>query len=110
MDHPNMKILSESESEGLQIVQFKACGHIGLRYQNILLTFSEISFRKFVETYNSISFDQHSIIFPDNQSRLIMNTVVDEVQFCFTHNEFESLQQALSEASLILQAHSLIQN
>ena len=105
-----MTVLSESESDSLQIVQFKACGHIGLRYNNILLTFSEKTFQDFVETYSSISFERYSIIFPDERNRLIMNTVVDEVQFCFTHDQFENMQQALNEASLILQANSLIRS
>ncbi|WP_234571101.1 hypothetical protein [Rhodohalobacter sp. 614A] len=105
-----MKVLAESEPDALQIVQFKACGHIGLRFNNMLLTFSVKSFKDFVKTYGAINFDRYSILFPDDRNRLIMNTVVEEVQFCFTCEEFERLQQALTEASLILEANTLIQN
>lgn len=108
MEHPNVTVLSESESDSLQIVQFKACRHIGLRYNNVLLTFSEKTFQDFVETYSSINFDRYSIVFPDEKNQHIMNTVVEEVQFCFTYDEFENMQQALNGASLILQANSLI--
>ncbi len=97
-----------SETDNAQIVQFTHCGHIGIKCNNTLLSLNKSDFQKFVSTYQNIKFHKYSIIFPDDMKRLIMTTPAQNVQLCFTIDEFNSMKKILTEALILLNAKSLI--
>ena len=102
----NSQILSELDQ--VQITQFDGCGHIGIRTHNLLLNFTKQKFKVFSNSFQSINFNEHTLIFSDDQERLIMNTPIHSIQLCFTHNEFDIFKQALVEASIILETQQLL--
>lgn len=103
-----MYILAENTS--LRIVQFKACGHIGLMYNNILLSMTTENFFNFVNTCTSVDFEERSILFIDDEKRIIIDTIYNDIQFCFSRDEFEMLNQALGQASILLRARLVIED
>lgn len=102
----NSIVLAETESS--QIVQFKACGHIGIRYNNTLMSFSQNHFEDFICTYNNIDFFDYAILFPDDKKRLVMKSPSPSVQLCFLFDEFNNFKELLAQASIILKANSII--
>ena len=106
MNKDHVSILSESDNA--RIVKFQNCGHIGVMHKNILLYFSPKNYMKFAKKYEGIDFSRHSLLFPDDQKRMIINTPVPDVQFCFTKSEFEQFKYSLMEASILVDAHALI--
>lgn len=102
----NSTILAETDNS--EIVQFKACGHIGIRYNNTLMSFTQNHFEDFVTTYSDIDFFDYAIIFPDDKKRLIMNSPTPSVQLCFLFDEFNNFKELLAQATIILRANSII--
>jgi len=98
------------EKEAIQIIQFRCCGSIGFRFNNILKSFMLDDFFDFVQSYHSAKFESTTIPFPDGEIRTIMSTGRSDIQFCFTRDEFETTKKALAQASLLLKARALIKN
>ncbi|RNC83838.1 MAG: hypothetical protein ED557_08685 [Balneola sp.] len=97
-----------AEADCFQIIQFKSCGRVGVRCNNTLLSFTQIEYEKFVESYQKIRFERHSILFPDNVTRLIMNTPAHCIQLCFNEEEYTAFKQILTEAIIVLRAKTII--
>ena len=97
-----------SKKKNLSIVQFDRCGHISLNYNNILLNFSPQSFLEFTSAFQRVNFDERATQFPDGTSRLVMHTRSAEIQFCFDHPEYMTVAEALREASVMLEVHSIL--
>ena len=98
------------EGQTFQIVQFRCCGNIGFRFNNILKAFTIEDFFDFVDSYHSVEFENTTIPFPDGKTRTIMSTGRSDIQFCFTRHEFETTKRALAQASFLLKAKLLINN
>lgn len=106
MEAKNCIILSDSETH--QIVKFKECGHIGLMYKNLLLSFHPEGFEQFLKIFSGMQFDRHATVFTDGTERLIVNTSFQQIQFSFGRSEFEQLKKAFIEASLMLEITNLM--
>ena len=106
MNKGQVSILSESGHS--KIIKFKGSGHIGVIHKNLLLYFTPDRYVKFAKNYEEIDFLKHSLLFPDYKQRMIMNTPVSGVQFCFTKPEFEQFRHNLMEASVLVNANMLI--
>ncbi|MEO1021895.1 MAG: DUF6686 family protein [Bacteroidota bacterium] len=97
-----------SENKTYQVVQFCTCGHIGVKASNTLLSLDKDAFQAFTSSFSAISFDHHSITFPDDISRIIIRTPSTYVQLCFDEKEFEAMRQLLNEASILIQTRAIL--
>jgi hypothetical protein len=97
-----------SKKQDLRIVQFDHCGHIALKYKNLLLNFNPDGFLDFTASFQKLNFDERAVLFPDGRSRLVMHTRCQEIQLCFDHSEFKVVGEALQEASVMLEVHQIL--
>lgn len=106
MNKENVTTLAELGTS--RVVKFEGCEHIGIFFKNLLLYFTVKNYLIFASRYQSIKFSHHSLVFPDNKSRMILNTPLNDVQFCFTRDEYEGFKQLLLEASILIKANQII--
>ena len=62
-------------------------------------------FLTFCVGVESVSFDQHSVPFPNGIRYIILDTCHQDIQFCFDKSQFFQLRMALEEAQLMIEVH-----
>lgn len=93
--------------KNLSIIHF-GCGHIGFRFQNIMLNFQPDDFLEFSSSFQKVNFEQRAITFPDGRDRMVINTCRREIQLCFAHDEFKAVKSGLQQAALMMEINQIL--
>lgn len=86
----------------------KYCQTIYLWHNNLLLNFTPEDFRQFRETMNQQEFYDCSLLFPDEEERVIIHAPWRNISFSFTQKEWNDLKGAMDEALLMHEVYDLI--
>ena len=89
------------------IIHFN-CGHIGFRFNTMMLNFRPDDFLEFSSSFRELNFGQRAYTFPDGTARMVINTCRREIQLCFEASEFEAVKHALHEAALMLEVNDIL--
>jgi len=73
-----------------------------------MIGYNKSQFEGFIKDFSKIDFNKYAMVFPDQQERIIINTVHSDIQINLKRNEFAELQEALQQVKLILQARELV--
>lgn len=84
------------------------CDRFGLCYNNIMMRYGREQFESFSSDFSRINFNKYAVIFPDQQERIIINTMHPDIQINLKREEFLELQEVLQQVKLVLEARTLI--
>ena len=96
------------DGEHFNVSRCAGCERIGLHYRNLLVGFDPEQFEAFSTSICNIDFKSSAVKFPNGLEHIIVNTCHQDIQFCFTQEEFEEFQEVLQQALIILDARQIV--
>ena len=97
------------DGEHFNVSRCAGCGRIGLHYRNLLVGFDPEQFGAFSDSFAKIDFKSSAVKFPNGLAHIIVNTCHQDIQFCFTKEEFEEFRNLLQQALIILDARQIVE-
>ncbi|MDQ4141646.1 MAG: hypothetical protein M3142_14145 [Bacteroidota bacterium] len=99
------EILILSCKNATTISQCLHCQTIFLWHNNLLLSFTQAEFLSFQKVTTQFDFTEHSLPFPDNINRLVIQLPQQQVGFAFTNEEWEDLLTVIRESLLMQEVY-----
>jgi len=96
-------------SNGNTVVSYcKKCKHLYIWQQSFLLSFTLDQYHEFVAGIRAKLGKEEYFLFPDGDSRVLLNTPVYEITFTFSFEEWRDFTNTLEEARYMRDVHEII--
>ncbi|MBE8714037.1 hypothetical protein [Sphingobacterium hungaricum] len=96
-------------SNGNTVITYcKKCRNHYIWQNSFLLSFNTPQFQEFVDGIRAKIGKEEYFLFPDGESRVLLNTPVFEITFTFSFDEWRDFTNTLEEARYMREVHELI--